>query len=116
MQHVFQRRVVGRIIGIEEIAAVIVLDPVAERIEPVIENLARDGVAADAPGMPVALSLEMLVADEQGVDVGDLEGDVPEPGFLRPDAQMDVLIDEFLAPVDPVEDDGQFVRICCSVP
>src|SRR5260370_37517022 len=63
---------------IEEIAVGVVLDRVAEGILPVVEDLAADDVAADAPEVPPALRREPFVAERLIVEIVDLEGGVVE--------------------------------------
>src|SRR5271169_3885334 len=72
-------------------------------IGPVIEQLAADQMAADAPHVLVALLLQMLVADHHIVDVGSLIRQVVEPALVAADAEEGVMVDVVIAAVEAVE-------------
>src|SRR4029450_6301661 len=57
---------------VDEVAVGPVLDLVAERIAPVVEDLAALDVAADAPRMLVAARLQVLAALDDVVEINDL--------------------------------------------
>src|SRR5215469_15783428 len=75
----------------------------APRIGPIIEQLAADQVAADAPHVLVPLLLQMLVANHHIVDIGRFVGKVVEPTLITADAEEGVMIDIVVAAVEPVE-------------
>src|SRR6266404_5750314 len=83
-REVFRRR--GKILRllrrIEEIAVAVVLDRVAEGILPVVEDLAADDVAADAPEVPPALRRQPFMAERLIVEIVNLEGGVVEMRLL----------------------------------
>src|SRR6266446_658678 len=63
---------------IEEIAVGVMLDRVAERVLPVIEDLAADDVAADAPEVAPALRRQPFMPEHLVVEIVDLEGGMVE--------------------------------------
>src|SRR6266851_4144039 len=94
---------IGRGVGVEDVGVGPVLVHAAPRIGPVIEQLAADQMAADAPHVLIALSLEMLVADHHVVDVGGLVGEMVEAALVAADAEECVMIDIILAAVQAIE-------------
>src|SRR6202040_1152204 len=89
--------------GVQHVGVGPVLMHAAPRIGPVIEQLAADQMAADAPHMLVALLPQMLVADHYVVDVGGLIGQVVEPALVAADAEEGGVVDIVVATVEAVE-------------
>src|SRR5215831_13770191 len=89
--------------GVQHIGVSPMLVDAAPRIGPVIEQLAADQMAADAPHMLVALLLQMLVADHYIVDVGGFVRQVVEPALVAADAEKRMMVDIVVAAVEPVE-------------
>src|SRR5438132_2950574 len=75
----------------------------APRVAPVVEHLAAERMAADAPEVLIALLFQVLVADHDVVHVGGLVGQVVQPRLVAADAEEDVVIDIILAAVEAVE-------------
>src|SRR5882724_8841354 len=68
----------GRMARVEQVAVGVVLVDLSPRIAPVVEDLAAEIVAPDAPAMPVAALGEILVPGPDVVEVADLVRDVIE--------------------------------------
>ena len=83
----------GFVVRVQQVAAVKSLDPIAVVVEPVIEDIAGRGVAADTPGMLVTPGFEKFMPDKQGIDIFHLERNVAQPMHLRPGEQEGVLVD-----------------------
>ena len=99
------------VVAVEHVAVGPVFVQVAPRAEPIVEHLAADDMTAGAPHVAVvARRMEVIVADQQIVDVGHLEGEVVETGTLPFDAEQSVVIDIACALVDPVERGGRLAR------
>src|SRR5882757_5920462 len=62
----------GGNVGGKQIAIGPMFDAMAERVLPVIEHLAAEDVAADAPIMLVIPAFQMFVTRHQIVEIGDL--------------------------------------------
>src|SRR6516165_5705984 len=75
----------------------------APRVGPVIEQLAADQMAADAPHMLVALARQMLVADHHVIDVRSLVRQMIEPALVATDTEEGVVVDITVAAVETVE-------------
>src|SRR6516165_3968160 len=75
----------------------------APRIGPVIEELAADQMAADAPHMLVALARQMLVTDHHVIDVGGLVRQMVEPALVATNAKEGVMVDITVAAIEAVE-------------
>src|SRR6516165_7187936 len=75
----------------------------APRVGPVIEQLAADQMAADAPHMLVTLARQMLMADHHVVDVGGLVRQMVEPAPVATDAEEGVMVDIAVSAVETVE-------------
>src|SRR5580693_5031861 len=67
-----------RRICVERVGIGPVLMYAAPGVLPVVEDVATELVATDAPDMSVALRLQVVVTDHHIVDVLDLEGQVIE--------------------------------------
>src|SRR5215472_8656171 len=89
--------------GIQHVGIGPMLVHAAPRIGPVVEQLAADQMAADAPHMLVALLLQMLVADHHIVDIGSLKGQVIEAALVAANAEERVVVDVTVATVEAVE-------------
>lgn len=66
--------------GIEEVAICPVLDTMSPWITPVVENLAAEDMAPDAPIVLIPFGFEIMAAGHQIVEVGHLECRVMEFG------------------------------------
>src|SRR5665213_2543518 len=75
----------------------------APGIAPIIEDLAAERVAADAPIMLVTLSLHDLMAAHDVVDVGGFVGEVVDARLVAADAEEDMVVDMIVTAVEPVE-------------
>ena len=73
--------VAGRLRCVEQVAVGIVLVLLAPRIAPIVENLAAEQMAADAPCVPVVRRHHHLLAHLDCVEVDHLEGDVIDLRF-----------------------------------
>ena len=78
---------VGRGVGVEHVGVGPVLVHPSPRVGPVIEQLAADQMAADAPHVLIAFAGQMLVTDHHVVDVGRLVGEMVEAALVAPRMQ-----------------------------
>src|SRR6267378_7096631 len=75
----------------------------APGIGPVVEELAADQMAADAPHVLIALRGQMLVADHHIVDVGGFVGEMVEAALVAANAEEGVMVDITVAAIEAVE-------------
>src|SRR5690349_16199370 len=99
-----------RRVCVERIGIGPVLVHAAPGVLPVVEDVAAELVATDAPDMSVALRLQVVVTDHHVVDVLDLEGQVIEPVLLALNAEQDMVVDIGVAAVQAIERADQIVR------
>ena len=93
----------GLVRRVEQIAVGHVLHHVAERIAPVVVDLAAEDVAADAPVMRVAAAAQVLVAGHQVVEILHLERDVVQLDAAGADREERVVIHVLRAAVESHE-------------
>ena len=89
--------------GVEHIGVRPMLVHPAPRVAPIVEHLAAQRVAADAPEMFIPFLLHVLVADHDVVDVGRFVGQVVQSRLVAADAEKGVVIDVLVAAVEAVE-------------
>src|SRR5262245_61685956 len=89
--------------GVQDIGVGPMLMHATPRIGPIVEELAADQVAANAPHMLVALLLQMLVADHDVVDIGGLERQVIEAALVAANAEEGMMVDIAVTAVEAVE-------------
>src|SRR5207249_1678245 len=89
----------GRHGGVEEITVGPVLDGEAEGVLPIIEDLAAEDVAADAPVGTGAGREETIMSDHEIVEVGHFPRDVSELRLAHREQQQGVMIRREVAAV-----------------
>src|SRR6516162_7588789 len=94
---------IGRGMCVEHIGVGPVLVHPAPRVGPVIEQLAADQMAADAPHVLVAFAGQMLVTDHHVVDVGRLVGEMIEAALVAANAEEGVMVDIPVAAVEAIK-------------
>src|ERR1700735_1417424 len=92
--------IAGRLGGVEQVSVGIVLVLLAPGIAPVAEDLAAEQVPPDAPGMPVALRHQNLLAHLHRIEVDDLEGDVIDLRFEAGRDEQRVMVGRLVAAVE----------------
>ena len=92
-----------------------VLVHAAPGVGPVVVDLAAEQMPAEPPHVLVGSEgFEIVVAHGDVVDVGHLERQMVEPGLLVAQAEEDVVVDEIVAAVEPVERADQ-VRLVAGI-
>src|SRR6266851_8129440 len=94
---------IGGNAGVQDVGVGPVLMHSAPRVAPIIEHLAAERMAADAPEVFVALLLQVLVADHDVVHIGRFVRQVVETRLVAADAEEDMVVDIIIAAVEPVE-------------
>lgn len=105
MQPVWARLCALRgVLLVEQVAVDVVLENEAGRVEPVVKDLAAHDVAPHAPAVLVALVAQPVVAQDLGVKVVRLKGRVVDVALGALEEEEAVVVDLFVAAVQPEED------------
>lgn len=99
------------VLPVEQVTVDVVLEDEAGRVEPVVKDLAAHDVAADAPAVLVALVAQPVVAQDLGVKVVRLKGRVVDVALGALEEEEAVVVDLFVAAVQPEEDGYVFVFV-----
>jgi hypothetical protein len=97
--------------GVEEVSVCEVLQGVAPRVLPVVEDLGAEDVASDAAVVGPSGVPQVIVAHHDGVDVLDFEGGMVEALLAHADAEEGVMIDGNVAAVAAVEGEDDVLRV-----
>lgn len=99
------------VLAVEQVAVDVVLEDEAAGVEPIVKYLAAHNVAADAPAVLVALVAQPVVAQDLGVKVVRLERGVVHVALGALEEEEAVVVDFFVAAVQPEEDGYVFVGV-----
>src|SRR5215471_18111229 len=94
---------VGRGVRVEHVGVGPMFVHAAPWVGPVIEQLAADQMAANAPHVLIALALQMLVTGHHVVDVGGLVGEMVEAALVAANAEKCVMVDIIVAAVESIK-------------
>lgn len=92
------------VLAVEQVPVDVVLEDEAGRVKPVVKDLAAHDVAADAPAVLVALVSQPVVAQDLRVKVVRLKGGVVHVALGALEEEEAVVVDLFVAAVQPEED------------